>query len=130
MTDVIVVVGKRSVYKVEIPALQIFGKAMARREKQLITSRSEGTAKIVADAYAEAGGTPQYMTKENYEETTKAHPVIAFTDTKYRVQLDESAPWWRETDWTEILNPKATQEAAAFLVDYLAELGTPLETSA
>lgn len=126
---VIVVLGKRTVRKSEIPHLQTFGTAMAIRSKQLVTTQSEGVASIVASAYAEAGGTPIFLTNENYESYTDQHPVVVFTDTKYQEQLDERAPHWRTADWIVIHNPKATEEVGAFLISLLEEFGTPIGAS-
>lgn len=129
MTDTIIVLGKRTVRQSEIPHLQTIGIALQRRDKQLITTSTEGVASIVAAAYASAGGTPQYMTNDNYKELTEKHPIIAFTDLKYQQQLDKSAPDWRTAGWMVIHNPKATEEAATYLTQLLAEWETPIEVS-
>lgn len=130
MTNTIVVIGKRSVRKSEIPHLETVGKALAIRKRQLVTTPTEGVASIIAAAYAAAGGTPIYMTKTTYEDYTQSSDVIAFTDTKYQKQLDEVAPDWRSRDWLIVHNPKATEEVAAYLVQLLIEFDTPLDASA
>lgn len=130
MTDTIIVLGKRSVRKTEVPHLETFGKAMHARSKQLITTKTEGVASIVAKAYAAAGGTPQYLSKKDYATLIEEHPVVAFTDTKYQEQLDTIHPGWKTAGWVIIHNPKATEEAAAFLVNLLDEFGTPIGASA
>ena len=123
----IVVLGKRSVRKTEVPHLEVFGKAMAARGKQLITTRTEGAASIIAHAYEAAGGTPQYMTAKDYDHLTKTHPVVVFTDLAYQKHLDEVAPDWKTRGWEIIHNPKASEEVATFLTALMAELGTPIE---
>ena len=130
MTDTIVVLGKRTVRQSEIVHLQTFGQAMAMRGKTLVTTQNEGVASIVAAAYREAGGTPVFLTNDNYEAYTRDHPVVAFTDKSYLDQLDTKVPHWRDGNWLTIHNPKATQEAASFLTSLLAELGTPIPASA
>ena len=130
MTDTIVVIGKRTVRKAEVPHLQTFGQALALRGKTLVTTQSMGVASIVAAAFRDAGGTPIYMNNDNYAEYTTKYPVVAFTDAKYIEQLDEKAPSWRDNNWLTIHNPKATQETASFLTTLLSELGTPIPTGA
>lgn len=122
----IVVIGKPTVRASETPALEKIGRALAARGKQLITTRSPGVATVVAGAYAAAGGTPEYLTNENYESSVRTLPVIAFTDTKYQASLDEKMPSWRDLDWVVIHNPKAISEAAEFVVQLCHELGTPV----
>ncbi len=126
MTDTIVVLGKRTVRKTELPHLHTFGAAMAIRSKQLITTKTEGAPAAIASAYMAAGGTPIYMTGADYQSYTEEHPVVVFTDTKYEAHLDKIAPNWRSANWTVIHNPKATQEAADYLTQILLDLGTPL----
>ena len=129
-TTTIVVIGKKSVRKTEVAHLETFGTALALRAKQLVTTKGEGVPSIIAKAYAKAGGTPVFMTSADYADYTENHPVIVFTDTKYVEQLDKIAPDWRARDWCVIHNPKATEEAAAFLVQMLSDYGTPIEASA
>lgn len=124
MTNAIVILGKRTVRKTEIPHLEAFGHAMFARNKQLITTRTQGVASIVANAYASAGGTPQYLSGANYEELTSSDNIIVFTDTKYQEQLDENTPDWQSRGWLVIHNPKATEQAAQYLHGLLTEWGT------
>lgn len=126
-SEFIVVLGKRSVRKTEIPHLELFARAMIQRGKQLITTRTEGVASIIAKAFANAGGTPTYMTNQDYERYANSGRVVAFTDTKYQEHLDQKNPDWRTLGWVIIHNPKATEEAAAFLTKLLDDLGTPLQ---
>lgn len=127
--ETIVVLGKRTVRKTEEPHLATFGRVIALRGKTLVTTRTEGVAAHIAKAYADAGGTPVYMTSTDYAHWTENFPVIAFTDTKYQEHLDKVAPNWKDFDWITIHNPKATEEAAAFLINLCEEFGTPLEVS-
>ena len=130
MPDLIVVLGKRTVRKTEVPHLETFGRAMYARSKQLVTTRTEGVASIVADAYRTAGGTPILMNSTNYASYIQDHPVVVFTDAKYQAHLDATAPDWRDQNWLVIHNPKAIEEAAVFLTQILSDFGTPLEASA
>jgi hypothetical protein len=129
MTSAIVILGKRTVRKSEIPHLETFARALFMREKQLITTRTEGVATVIAQAYAKAGGTPQYLTGADYLEHTSNDNVIVFTDTKYQAQLDEKQPGWKDRGWVIIHNPKATEDAATYLTQLLSDWGTPIEAS-
>jgi hypothetical protein len=125
---IIVVVGKESVRATEIPHLEAIGRAIAIRGKTLIIPKNAGAPGHVAKGYTEAGGTVEYMTRDNYEDITTSNPVLAFTDTKYQAILEVSAPWHKTSDWQLIHNPKATAEAAAYITKLLEEY-PPIHTS-
>jgi hypothetical protein len=131
MTDTIIVLGKKTTRKSDIAPLETFAKAMVIRTKQLITTRGEqgSVTQVIANAYQAAGGTPQFLTGANYDELTTTHPVIVFTDTKYQEQLDAVHPEWRTKNWLVIHNPKATEEAATYLTQLLADWDTPIVAS-
>ena len=131
MSDIRVVIGKTTVRASEIPHLETVGIALARRKKQLVTTRSQGAPSHVAAAYLREGGAPIiYMSKEDYERYTTEHRVLCITDTKYQAQLDKVAPDWRTRGWEVIHNPKALAEVAQILTELMREMGTPIEASA
>jgi hypothetical protein len=123
----VVVLGKRTVRASEIPHLQTFGKALATRNKTLVTTRTEGAPAIVTQAYEQAGGRAIYLNAKNRADFNDA-PTIAFTDTKYQKHLDEHVPEWKTLGWVIIHNPKATADVATFLTDLMVEYRTPLKS--
>lgn len=122
--DIILVLGKDNINKLEIEPLRRIGRAIAIRNKTLRTTKSPGACRAVVEGYESEGGTVEYTGKGNPEEGVKG--TLVFTSKKYQEKLDERLPDWRTRDWIVFHNRKATQDAANMIEQVLKELGTPL----
>lgn len=121
----VVVLGKASYRTSEAEALRNFGRALAIRGKQLLTTANAGAAGPIREGYTTQGGTPS-MLPAGTDAFDGRYPVIVFTDKRMQDQLDERMPDWRTRNWIVIHNPKETEEAGRRTREILHELGTPL----
>lgn len=127
-SGIVVVLGKPSVNKLEHDALITIGRALAKRDKKLVTTKSPGVPQLVIEGYKREGGEPTYLQPGlMVEDMKRADEVLVFTDTPYQKKLDERKPDWRAEGWLVFHNRKATNDAANMTIQILEELGTPLD---
>lgn len=124
-SNIVVVLGKSTINKIEYDPLVLIGRALARRGKTLFTTNTPGAPKAIVDGYTKEGGTPTYIGKGGIP--GNADEVLIFTDARYQAKLDERDPKWRDNGWLIFHNRKATTEAAAMVTQILEELGAPLD---
>lgn len=122
---IVVVLGKASFRKSETDALLVFGRALAIRDKQLLTAKSGGALTPIIDGYETMGGTTQFLPKGT-EAFDGRYPVVVFTDKRLQDQLDERMPDWRSRNWIVIHNIAETEKAGRYVTKILDQLGTPL----
>lgn len=121
----VVVLGKPTINKIEYDPLFFIGRALALRNKQLRTTKTEGACAAIVAGYESQGQSPEYITKGGLI-TEGAESVVVFTDAKYQAKLTERYPTWKDQPWLVIHNRKATTEAATMVKQILEDLGTPL----
>lgn len=123
--SIVVVLGKTSVNKLEMPHLIDIGRALAHRGHALHTTRTAGACRAIVEGYEKEGKSPTYLKPGGG--LPDAEEVIVFTDAKFQKELDSRKPNWRDEGWLIIHNRKATQQAADWIKQVLAERGTPLD---
>lgn len=125
-SEVIVVLGKTSIHKIEYEPLFRIGRAIAIRGKTLRTTKTPGACRAVVEGYESEGKSPEYITKAG-DPGEGAKGVMAFTDAKYLQKLDTGMPGWKDLNWIIFHNRKATTEAARMIEEILRDLETPLD---
>mgnify|MGYP007070566734 CR=1 FL=1 len=127
----IVVLGKPTIRKSEYEPLFTFGRCIAARGRQLITTHSKGAAEAIVAGYEAEVQTRNYPLKVEYITEGSSPPdhdrVILFTDNTFIEAITKAIPDWQARHWVQIHNPKATTDAAKDFVRLCQEFGTPLK---
>lgn len=121
----VIVIGKTSVNKLEVPHLFDIGRAIAHRGHVLHTTKTAGACRAVVEGYEAAGGITQYM--KPGAGLPEAEEIIVFTDIKFQKELDTRKPDWRNENWLILHNRKSTEQAMNWIKQVLVERGTPLD---
>ena len=116
----IFVLGRKTINDDEDEILRDIGRAMAFRDRQLVTAKIAGVCQAVAWGFNAEGGNTEYITTGTIPDS---NDVIVFGDRAYNDRIRAKVPDADERGWIMLAGPESVSDFYERLIEVLAEQG-------